>query len=154
MLEPIVRTIEVACNQADAFSVFIDDMPSWWPLGRFSNSARAKAAPRGLRVEAKAGGKITEIGHDGTEHLWGTIRAYEPNEFLSMDFHMGTGPEAATLVEIRFTALEPERTRVELTQSNWDKAGEMAKMLRGGYGIAWTVIFDEAYVQAVAARQR
>lgn len=154
MLDPIVRSIEVPCSQADAFSVFINDMPSWWPLGRFSNSAKAKATPRELRVEVKEGGRIIEVGHDGTEHLWGTIRTYEPNEFLSLDFHIGTGPEAATLVEVRFTPLEPERTRVELTQSNWEKAGELGKMLRGGYGTAWTVIFDESYARAVANRTR
>jgi hypothetical protein len=154
MLDPIVRSIEVPCSQAEAFSVFIDDMPSWWPLARFSNSAYAKATPRELRVDARQGGKIVEVSHDGTEHLWGTIREYQPSDLLSMDFHIGTGPEAATLVEIRFTVLAAERTRVELTQSNWENAGEMAKMLRGGYGTAWTVIFDQAYLDAVAARTR
>ena len=153
MLDPIVRTIEVSCSQAEAFSVFVDDMSTWWPLGRFSISAKSKTVARELRVEPKQGGTIVEIGHDGTEYLWGTIRAYQPSDFLSMDFHMGTGPEAATLVEIRFTALEPDRTRVELVQSNWERAGDMAAMLRGGYGIGWTVIFEEAYKEACRDRR-
>ena len=154
MLDPIVRTIEVPCSQADAFSVFVNDMPTWWPLGRFSISAKGKAIPRSLRVEAKQGGRIVEIGHDGTEHLWGTIRAFQPNDLLSMDFHMGTGPELATLVELRFTAVASELTRVVLTQSNWEAAGEMATMLRGGYGVGWTVIFEEGFARAAAAKGR
>jgi uncharacterized protein YndB with AHSA1/START domain len=148
MLDPIVRTIEVPCSQADAFSIFVNDMPTWWPLGRFSMSAKAKTVARSLRVEPKSGGMIVEVGQDGAEYLWGTIRTYQPNDYLSMDFHMGTPPDAATLVEIRFTALEPERTRVQLTQSNWEAAGDMADMLRGGYGVGWTVIFEQGYAEA------
>ena len=154
MLDPIVRTIDVPCSQADAFAVFVNDMPTWWPLGRFSISAKGKTVPRSLSVEAKPGGRIVEVGHDGTEHLWGTIRSFQPNDLVSMDFHMGTGPELATLVEVRFTAVEPELTRVVLTQSNWEAAGEMANMLRGGYGVGWTVIFEEAFARAAAARRR
>jgi uncharacterized protein YndB with AHSA1/START domain len=152
MLDPIVRTIDVPCGQAEAFSVFVNDMPSWWPLGRFSISAKGKTTARALRVDPRPGGTIVEVGHDGTEYLWGTFRSYEPNELVSMDFHMGTGPEAATLVEIRFTALARELTRVELTQSNWERAGDMANMLRGGYGIGWTVIFEQAFKEACGTR--
>jgi uncharacterized protein YndB with AHSA1/START domain len=148
MLDPIVRTIEVPCSQAEAFNVFVNDMPAWWPLDRFSMSAKAKTNARALRVDSKSGGLIVEVGEDGTEYVWGTFRAYEPNDFVSMDFHMGTGAELATLVEIRFTALAPQRTRVELTQSSWERAGEMGAMLRGGYGVGWTVIFEQAYKEA------
>jgi hypothetical protein len=51
---------------------------------------------------------------------------------------MGLSPpvpaESASLVEVRFTALGDKRTRVELTQSNWEAFGELAEMMRGGYG--------------------
>ena len=53
-----------------------------------------------------------------------------------------------SLVEIRFTALGNERTRVELTQSNWEAFGEIAKDLRGGYGGGWSIIFEQAYQAA------
>jgi len=39
------------------------------------------------------------------------------------------------LVQVRSAALEPQRTRVELTQSNCEAVGNMAIMLRGGYGM-------------------
>ena len=58
---------------------------------------------------------------------------------------MGLPPENASLVEVRFTELENERTRVELTQSNWEAFGDMAEMMRGGYGSGWVIIFEQAY---------
>ena len=86
MLDPIVTTIEVPCGQQKAFSVFVDEMNSWWPLGRFSVSAMGGASAKSLRIDAKAGGKVVEIGHDDTEHLWGTIKSYDPHDFLSWTF--------------------------------------------------------------------
>ena len=38
MLEPIVTTIEVPCGQERAFNVFVNDMPTWWPLDKRSMS--------------------------------------------------------------------------------------------------------------------
>ncbi len=148
MLDPIIKTIEVPCSQEKAFRVFVNEMGSWWPLDKRSMSMKSGKPAKSLRIEAKQGGQIVEIGHDDTEHLWGTIKSYDPHDSLSMDFHMGLPAENASLVEVRFTELENERTRVELTQSNWEAFGEMAEMMRGGYGSGWVIIFVEAYKSA------
>src|SRR5256714_7567595 len=133
MLDPIIKTIEVPCSQERAFKVFLNEMDSWWPLGKFTVSAMGGAPAKAIRVEAKQGGKIVEIGPNGTEYLWGTIKSYDPHDFVSMDFHFappGEKVDARTLVEVRFTALGNKRTRVVLTQSNWEAFGEKAAMLR------------------------
>ena len=148
MLEPIITTIEVPCSQEKAFGVFVSDMASWWPLEKFSVSALRGKVAKSLRVEPKQGGKIVEIGHDDTEHLWGTIKSYDPYGYLKMDFHIAEPPESASLVEVRFTALGNERTRVELTQSNWEAFGKKAAMMRGGYGSGWVAIFEQAFKSA------
>jgi hypothetical protein len=61
---------------------------------------------------------------------------------------MGMPAETASLVEVRFSALDDERTRVELTQSDWEAFGDMAEMMRGGYGSGWVIIFEQAYKSA------
>lgn len=151
MLAPIVRTIEVPCGQAEAFQIFVHELDSWWPLGRFTTSAMTGRAARAIRVEARPGGAIVEIAADGTEIPWGTIIAYESYAFVSMDFHIpipGERVAERSLVEVRFTALGPEQTRVRLTQSRWEAFGERATMLQGGYGQGWGVIFEEAFKAA------
>ena len=149
MLDPIIKTIEVPCSQEKAFGVFVGEMGSWWPLDKRSMSMMHGGKPaKSLRVDPKQGGKIVEIGHDDTEHHWGTFTSYDPHVTISMDFHMGMPPDSASLVEVRFTALEGERTRVELTHSNWEAFGDMAEMMRGGYGSGWVIIFEQAYKSA------
>ena len=39
VLEPIVRVIEVPCGQEAAFNIFISEMNTWWPLGKYTTSA-------------------------------------------------------------------------------------------------------------------
>lgn len=148
MLDPIVRTIEVPCGQKKAFNVFAD-MPTWWPLTKRSMSLKNFGKPaKALRIDAKKGGQIVEICPDDSELLWGTITTYQPYDLFRMDFHMGMPPQNASVVEVRFTPLDGERTRVELTQSNWEAFGDLAEMMRGGYGSSWGLLFDEAYKSA------
>lgn len=149
MLDPMVYTIEVPCSQEKAFGIFTRDMGSWWPLEKRSISLMNGGKPaKSLRIEPKEGGKIIEIAHDDTEHLWGTVKSYDPNDFFSMDFHMGLPAETASLVEVRFTALGKDRTQVVLAQSNWEAFGDLAQTMRDGYGSSWGLIFEEAYQAA------
>ena len=148
MLDPLISTIDVPCSQEKAFSVFVTEMGSWWPLDKRSMSMHSGKPAKSLSVEAKAGGKIVEIAHDDVEHHWGTIKSYDPHDALSMDFHMGLPPDQTSLVEVTFAALADELTRVELTQSNWEGFGDMAEMMRRGYGSGWVIIFEEAYKSA------
>ncbi len=149
MLEPMDFTIEVPCGQEKAFSVFVNDMGSWWPLDKRSMSIMSVGEPpKSLSIEPKQDGRIVEIAADDTEFHWGTITSYDPHDGLDMDFHMGLPPQNASLVEVRFTALDEERTRVVLTHSNFEAFGDMAEMMRGGYSSGWVIIFEEAYTSA------
>ncbi|MDH3738357.1 MAG: SRPBCC domain-containing protein [Alphaproteobacteria bacterium] len=149
MLDPLISTIDVPCSQEKAFMVFVTEMGSWWPLDKRSMSIMHTGEPaKSLSTEAKLGGRIVEIAHDDAEHHWGTITSYDPHDALKMDFHMGLPTDQASLVEVTFSAVEDELTRVELTQSNWEAFGDMAEMMRGGYGSGWVIIFEEAYKSA------
>jgi hypothetical protein len=148
MLDPIVRTIEVPCSQELAFSVFARGMGDWWPLDKRSMSMKDGKRPETLSVDARAGGLIVEVGQDGSEYHWGTFTAFDPYVLLRMDFHMGMPADNASIVEVAFTPLAGNLTKVVLTQSNWEGFGEYAEMLRGHYGSSWVLIFDQAYKQA------
>ena len=149
MLDPIVKTIDVPCSREKAFGIFVNGMGDWWPLDKRSMSMMHGGQPaKSLRVDPRQGGRIVETGHDDTEYHWGTIRTFDPHGLIGMDFHMGLPPENASLVEVRFTALDEARTRVELSHGNWEVFGDMAEMMRGGYGSGWAIIFEQAYKSA------
>ena len=149
MLEPLVQTIEVPCDQEKAFRIFIEEMGTWWPLDKRSMSImNGGQPPKALNTEPRLGGRIVEISQDDTEHHWGTITTYDPHTLISMDFHMGLPPTSASLVVVRFEALDDGNTSVELTQSNWEAFGDMAEMMRNGYGSGWVLIFNEGYKSA------
>jgi len=153
MIEPLINTIEVPCGQEEAFRIFVNEMGSWWPLHKRSMSLKAVGKPaKSLQVDPQLGGKIVEIGPDGTEYHWGTIKAIDPSDSVAMDFHMGMPPAQASLVEVTLVALAVDRTRVTLTQSNWEGFGVMAEMLRTHYGPGWVIIFEEAYGAACSGR--
>ena len=151
MLEPLVSRIEVACDQQTAFTIFVEQMGAWWPLHKRSMSMHQGQSAKALRADPRPGGQIIETGHDDTEHLWGSFKRIVPHEFVSMDFHMGLPPEQASLVEVRFLPLRDKRTQVELTQNNWEAFGDLAEMMRRGYGSGWVLIFEDAFRNACDA---
>ncbi len=151
-LPPIVKSIEVPCGAQKAFGIFVEGMPNWWPLDQRSISImRNGAPPSALKIDARQGGRIVEIGPDGEEHHWGTIRTYDPCHRLKLDFHMGLSPETASLVEVVFHEISPNLTKVVLTQSRWEAFGDLARDMYGGYGSSWAMIFEEGYGAACAA---
>jgi hypothetical protein len=145
VLEPFVTAIEVPCGQEQAFKVFVHDMGKWWPLHKRSMSMHKGKPAKSLSIEPRVGGKIVEHGHDDTMYHWGTIESYDPYNSVGMSFHMGLPPSKASRVDVRFTSLQKNRTRVELTQSNWEGFGDMAEMMRGSYPAGWVIIFEQAY---------
>ena len=150
MFEPLVKSIDVPCDQEKAFTVFLD-MASWWPTERFATSVLGGHTLAELRIDAREGGQIVETGSDGGTHVWGVIRSYDPFDYLNLDFHVPHPSEenpGFTTVEVRFTRVDEGLTRVELTQSNWEGLGDMAEMAQGGYRGAWGMIFEGAYTGA------
>ena len=85
MLDPLISTIEVLCDQEKAFSVFVNEMGSWWPLEKRSMSMHDGKSAKSLHIESKLGGRIVETGHDDTKHHWGTIKSYDPFDSIAMD---------------------------------------------------------------------
>lgn len=152
MLPAIEKTITVPCDQKLAFETFLNRMGTWWPLAKFTYSAMQGAPAQGIRVDAREGGEITEIGADGTETSWGHIETYDPFGHLVMRFHIpapGYEDGGLSRLELRFTAVDTG-TRVDLHQSDFEAIGEMGAPSSKGYGQGWVMIFEGAYAEACA----
>lgn len=153
MIPPIEKSITVPCNSERAFTTFLNEMGTWWPLDKFTYSAMQGNPAQTIRVDAREGGAITEIGANGDETSWGHIETYDPNSFMALRFHIpAPGHEGGglSLLEIRFKDVD-NGTQVDLVQSDFEGIGEMGEMARGGYGHGWTMIFEGAYATACAA---
>ncbi len=154
MIEPLIKTVDVPCDQETAFRVFIEEMHTWWPLGKFTVSAMKGGAAKTIHVKPEVGGLITEIGPDDEAYLWGVIRSYDPFNGLAMDFHIPTPDEAispdealeiCTRVEVVFEALDEGQCRVTLTQSEFERLGPRGADIRGGYDGGLEMILTKAY---------
>jgi len=140
-----------------AFSVFVEQMETWWPATHHIGKTPFVA----IFVEPRAGGRWYERNAEGQLCDWGTVLVWEPPHRVTFSWHIGPGhdqpdwqfdPEMAKAseVEIRFTA-EPEGTTlVELEHSKLERHGEGYEQLRAvfdGPG-AWIAILA-AYAQVV-----
>jgi uncharacterized protein YndB with AHSA1/START domain len=109
-----------------AFSVFTDDIGTWFP--REYNLLDVDIAERVF--EPRAGGRVYDRGVDGSECHWARVLAYEPPQrvVISWDisprWQIETDPEKTSEIEVRFIPEAPERTRVELEHRNLDRHGE------------------------------
>src|SRR6185503_9502396 len=99
-----------------AFSVFTEDMASWWPPGHHILEGELKE----MVFEARAGGRVFDRGVDGSECAWARVLAYEPPNRvvlswdINLEWQLETDSARASEVEVRFVAETPTRTRVEL----------------------------------------
>ena len=148
MLEPILKTIEVPCEQEQAFKIFIEEVTTWWPLDKNSVSAMSGEVAKAVVIEAKLNGKVYEVGHDDTQHRWGTVTHYDPFNGFAMDWHIGRPAAEASKVVVNFIAMEKKLTRVELSHSNWEVFGDKAADMRAGYDSGWVGVFEQAYLAA------
>lgn len=153
MIEPIRKTIEVPCDRATAFRIFVENTATWWPLANNSISAMSGAAAKSVTIEPHIGGRVYEIAHDDTKHEWGSVRDYQPDSEITIDWHVNLPPEEATQVHAVFTQLDSGRTRVDLTHTNWQILGDRGSGMRDGYNNGWINVFERCFVDACSTER-
>jgi uncharacterized protein YndB with AHSA1/START domain len=161
-VEAVVRkSVRVQAPIERAFSIFVEQMETWWPATHHIGSTPFEA----IFVEPRVGGRWYERNAAGAECLWGTVLAWDPPHKVTFSWHLGPNhdqpdwvfdPDMAksSEVEIRFTAENPAATLVELTHSRLERHGEGYEQLRAifdGPG-AWAGILD-LYAKTVAGPQ-
>lgn len=141
IIDPIVKTVEVALAAKGAFSLFTDRIGSWWPTATHSRSLRLKnAAAVDVTMEPEVGGRVYETAPDGEALVWGRVTTYEPGRRVAFTWTMDRPEEQAGLVDVAFEDLGDGRTRVTLTHSGWEKLGEEGSALREQYHDGWNPV--------------
>ncbi|HEX4624585.1 MAG TPA: SRPBCC family protein [Solirubrobacteraceae bacterium] len=132
-----VRTsIVVDAPQPLAFDVFTQDMGGWWPPDHHILEGELAE----MVFELRDGGRIYDVGVDGSECQWARVLAFEPPERvviswdITTEWKLETDLARTSEVEVRFVAEGPERTRVELEHRHLDRHGEGWQNMRGAVG--------------------
>jgi uncharacterized protein YndB with AHSA1/START domain len=137
-----------------AFSVFTDDIGSWWdPDHHILEGELAE-----MVFEPRVGGHVFDRGTDGSECHWARVLAYEPPHRIviswdiNLQWQVETDHERTSEVEVRFVAASPHRTRVELEHRNLERHGDGWEGMRDAVGSpeGWPVGL-QAFARRMAA---
>jgi uncharacterized protein YndB with AHSA1/START domain len=154
------KAVRVQAPIERAFSVFVEQMETWWPASHHIG----KTPFESIFVEPRVGGRWYERSAAGDLCEWGTVLAWDPPRRVAFSWHVGPGhdqPEwkydpdlaKASEVEICFTAEGPGATLVALEHSKLERHGEGYEQLRAifdGPG-AWVDILA-LYAKSVGER--
>ena len=140
---PVRQSVLVRAPLRHTFDTFVRTIGIWWPVQPFS---AGKERVRDIAMDQRAGGRVREIWDDGTEVVWGELLSWSPPDGFVMTWR---GTPVPTEVELTFTALGPELTRVAVEHRGWEalteeQLGEDCALpggySSGGYVIGWTRI--------------
>ena len=140
---PVRQSTMVRSDRQHTFDVFVRTIGIWWPVNPFS---AGKDRVRDVTIEPRAGGRVYETWQDGTQVTWGELLAWDPPERFVMTWTMTPVP---TEVELRFRALGPALTQVEVEHRGWEALSDeqLAEdcalpggYLGGSYAAGWTQI--------------
>ncbi len=135
---PIRQSTLVRSNVEHTFDVFVGTIAQWWPLQPYSIG---QDRVRDVVFERRAAGLVYEIWDDGHTVTWGRLLAWEPPTRFVMTWEV---LPALTEVELRFRALGPALTRVEVEHRGWENLTEeqfaAATSVAGGYSAGWAAI--------------
>src|SRR5207344_1213185 len=79
-----------------------------------------------ITFEKRVGGRVLERMSDGTEAPWGTILHWEPPTRLVMTWKPNLVDSPHTVVELVFTDLGDDGTRIDLEHRGWELLGAEA----------------------------
>ena len=123
---PVKQSIVVEAPIERAFKVFTEEFGSFKP--REHNLLAVRIAE--TVFEPRVGGSIYDRGIDGSECRWARVLAFDPPNrvLLSWDisprWQIETDPSKTSEWEVRFIAVSPNRTRLELEHRHLERHGQ------------------------------
>jgi uncharacterized protein YndB with AHSA1/START domain len=156
----VFKSIRVRVPIERAFSVFVEQMETWWPATHHIGNTPFEA----IFVEPRVGGRWYERNAEGKQCDWGTVLVWDPPHKVCFSWHVGPGHDSpdwkfdpdmarASEVEVRFIEEGEGTTLVELEHRKIERHGEGAEKLRDmfdGPG-AWVAIL-EAFAKRIEER--
>jgi uncharacterized protein YndB with AHSA1/START domain len=131
--DTVVRaSVEVEVPVERAFSVFTEDIASWWDPNHHILDAELAE----MVFEPRVGGNVYDRGVDGSECRWARVLVYEPptrivfSWDINLQWQLEPDRERTSEVEVVFTPEGPTRTRVELEHRGIERHGEGWEQMR------------------------
>jgi len=139
---PVQSSITVQVSAPRAFEVFTAGIDSWWPRSHHIGSSPMTRTC----IEQRAGGRCYSEQEDGTECTWGTVLEWEPPRRFVMAWQITPAwkfePDLgkSSEVEVRFTPVGNNATRVDLERRHLERHGDGAEAMRKAVGApnGWT----------------
>jgi Activator of Hsp90 ATPase homolog 1-like protein len=150
---PVRKSITVKAEAAHAFEVFTGRIGNWWPHTHTIGTSPQK----NIVLEPREGGRWYEIGEDGSQCNWGKVLAWEPPTRVLLGWQINSDwkydPDLVTEVEVTFTPLGKDLTRVDLEHRNLERFGEKVEAVRTAIDSdgGWTKIM-KLYGEAAEGR--
>jgi uncharacterized protein YndB with AHSA1/START domain len=132
----VQESIVVEAPIERAFSVFAEDIGSWWPEDHHLLEGELAE----MVFEPRVGGHVYDRATDGSECRWARVLAYDPPNRLafswdiSLAWKLESDPDKTSEVEVRFIPEGPERTRVELEHRHIERHGDGWEQMRNAVG--------------------
>ena len=149
MIEPIRISFVVGCSPDHAFDTWTKRATSWWPPEHTASHERGAE----IVFEPRAGGRIFERTADGGELEWGQVVEWDRPRRLRYLWRIATEAENATDVEIAFTPMAEEGTRVDIEHGGWDRLGEFGRTWRDANVAGWTGVLPAYQIETLVSRQ-
>lgn len=129
----IEKSVVLACDQARAFTLFTEQISSWWPPER-RHTGDAEST-----IVLDAAGPFFERSRDGKQVPLGAVRVWEPPRRLVLDWYPGTDAEHPTRVEVSFVP-EGEVTRVNVWHGATAASEALFPMRAPRYEASWELV--------------
>ena len=130
---PVRRSIEVKASIERAFDVFTAGFGSWWPHSHTISKGKLKTAV----IEPRVGGRWYGEDEDGTKTDWGHVLAFDRPSHLVLAWQISSDwrfdPEVLSEVELRFTPLSSNLTRVQLEHRHLERLGPNFEEMRAAF---------------------
>jgi uncharacterized protein YndB with AHSA1/START domain len=139
-IPPVRKRRVVPLPVEQAFELFTGELATWWPLATHSI---AEDDAVDVRFEPLVGGRVVEIARDGSECSWADVIAWDPPHRLALAWHPNPEPAAATIVDVRFSAVDGG-TQVDLEHRAFEElGGDHGPAARAGYDEGWGPVLDD-----------